>query len=156
MIDRAKKHIGGKQIALIHMLVGALGIPDEAYRETLMHNFGVTTSKALTHSDAEELIGALEERAIEKGVWRRYEGRSKYERLGQRPGMATPAQLRKIEALWKGASTAMDTKAREKGLRTFLHRHFKVSDLRFLPMGKVSKVIYTLERMQKDRHNEPF
>ncbi len=156
MIDRAKKRIDGKQIARIHVLVSALGMPDEGYRQTLMHNFGVATSKALTSIDAAELIEALEERAIENGVWKRYEGRSKYEKLGHRPGMATPPQLRKIEALWKGASRIRDIKAREKGLRAFLLGHFKVSDLRFLPMSKVSKVICALEHMQKDRRNEPF
>lgn len=156
MIDRVKKRIDGKQITKIHVLIGALKMPDEAYRQTLLHNFGVTTSKALTYSEAEGLIEALETRAIEKGVWKKYEGRAKYEKLGVRTDMATPAQLRKIEALWNDASTLQDAKAREKGLRTFLYRHFKVSDLRFLPGAKVRKVVHALECMKKQKCEEPF
>ncbi len=149
MGESAKKMADKKQFQKIHALKNALQLSEESYRETLSYNFGVATSKAITYGQAEKLIEALEEDAVKKGTWEKYPGKSKYESLGDRHGMASPAQLRKIEVLWHIVSTAKDNKSRNKALRTFLQRRFKVSDLRWLDKGKVQKVIYVLAQMEK-------
>lgn len=156
MLNTVKKKIDKRQIVKLHTLISVVKATDEQYRQTLLINFGVTTCKALTYEQAEWFINALEEKAIEWGVWTKHEGKDRFKNLGIRPGMANPAQLRKIEALWKTASRIRDNKKRAKALRTWLHRHFHVSDLRFLDVEKVKKVIYALEHMAMQKKGEPF
>lgn len=136
-----------RMIKKIHALKNALALSDDEYRLTLFHNFRVDSSKFLTNSQSEELVRGLESEAIQRGVWTKFEGKSRFESYGQRSGMATPAQLRKIEALWKDVSDIKDQKSRVKALRTFLDRHFMVADLRFLDQNKTKKVIHTLNNM---------
>ncbi len=136
-----------QMIKKIHALKNALALSDEEYRLTLFHNFRVDSSKLLTRNQQEELIRGLESEAIQKGVWQKFEGKSRFESLADRPGMASPAQLRKIEVLWKEASSVKDAIERAKQLRTFLYGHFKVSDLRFLEQEKVKKVVCALNHM---------
>jgi hypothetical protein len=156
MLNTASKRIDRRQIVKIHTLISAINLSDENYRETLLHNFGVTTSKALTYDDASALIGVMEKKAIEMGVWTVPGDRSKHENLGNRPGMASPAQLRKIEAIWKDVTGLGSKEDRVKTLRAFLGRRFKVSDLRFLEADKVKRVICALENMKQQKDGEPF
>lgn len=136
------------QIKKIHTLKNALGLSDREYRLTLLENFTVRTSKDMSYEQAEALIARFEDEALKSGVWTKHEGEAAFEDLGQRQGMASPAQLRKIEALWKTAMGIRDAKARRRGLRTWLDRHFGVSDLRFLSSRKVSKVLHALKEME--------
>lgn len=147
MRNTARQSDESRRIKKIHTLKSVLGLSEEEYRLTLFHNFRVDSSKRLSHDQQEELIRELESEAVQKGVWQKFEGKSRFESLGQRSGMASPAQLRKIEALWKDASDIKDHKFRAKALRTFLCGHFKVSDLRFLEEDKVKKVINALNHM---------
>jgi len=147
------KMINARQIRKIHILQkcleNSMGWDERQYRTTLFFNFGVSTSKNLTFIQAESLIEVLEEKAIERGVWDSFEGRKKYEDLGQRRGMASPAKLRKIEMLWKEVSIYQDQKERSRALMTFLSRHFHVSHLRFLTDSQASGVICAIENMKK-------
>jgi hypothetical protein len=70
--------------------------------------------------------------------------------------MATPAQLRKIDALWGCCSRARDREKRDKALRAFLSNHFKIADLRFIKQDKVGKIISALEHMKKQQAPEPL
>lgn len=151
MISAASKRIDKRQIVKVHTLIRALNLSDESYRKTLLHNFGVTTSKALTYEQASDLIDALEERAVEKGVWIKHENALKYEALGDRPGMASPGQLRKVEALWRDITLMERKEDLTRTLRAFVNRRFGVSDIRFLDADKVRKVIYTLEHMKRQK-----
>jgi len=156
MLNAVSKRIDKKQIIKVHTLISALKLSDESYRQTLLHNFGVTTSKAITCDQANALIATLEEKAIEKGVWIKHEGATKYENLGNRPGMASPAQLRKIEALWRDVTGLEGREDRKKTLRAFLNKRFKVADLRFLEADRVKKVIHALEHMKMQKNGELF
>jgi len=69
----------------------------------------------------------------------------RYSDCDRRPGMATGAQLRKIEVMWKGRARSDDKAA---SLRTFLHNKFGASDLRFLKRSVASDVIVALEKME--------
>ncbi len=153
------KITNSKQIQImkkIHALKNAVGLSEEEYRATLLFNFKVDSSKHLTPSQAERLIAELEAEAIQKGTWKKFEGKSRFENLADRPGMASPAQLRKIEALWKDASSIRVNAKRAKALRTFLYGHFRVSDLRFLEEEKVKKVINALNHMVARKNREPI
>jgi hypothetical protein len=84
---------------------------------------------------------------------------TRYGDLADRPGMASPKQLRMIELLWKEVSDVKGFKKRKAALRSFLSNHFKVSDLRFISSEKAAKIIFGLKQM-KERKNatpsEPF
>ncbi|MEA5113222.1 MAG: regulatory protein GemA [Geobacteraceae bacterium] len=136
----------GKQIKAIHALKTAIGMDDSSYRLLLQEFAGITTSKALNMGQAEELIEDLKCKAGQQ-AWTRKEG-GQHSDLAGRPGMATPAQLRMIEAIWKKVSRAEDTEARTKALRAFIQRIAKVSDLRFLDREGAGKIINALESMQ--------
>jgi hypothetical protein len=155
MLNTASKRIDRRQIVKIHTLMSAIKLSDKNYRETLLQNFGVTTSRALTYGDASALIDVMEKKALEMGVWTIPMDSSKYENLGLRPGMASPAQLRKIEGLWKDVTKLGSKEDRVKTLRAFLNRRFNVSDLRFLEADKVRRVICALENMKKQKDGEP-
>ncbi len=140
-----------RRVRKIHALKNALALSEDEYRLTLLHNFRVDSSKMLTGGQQEELIKEMESQATERGVWQKYEGKARFESYGKRSGMASPAQLRKIEALWKDASDTRDQKSRAKALRSFLNRHFKIADLRFLDQATTNKVIHTLNHIVRQK-----
>lgn len=140
--------IDGIQIKLIHVLKGALRLDDATYREMLAARFRKTTSKDLTHSEAADLIAEMEAHAVSQGVWRRKERRKKYDRYGDRPGFASPKQLRMIEGMWKDVSRATTAEGRTIALRHFLLRIVGVEDLRFLEPEHVRKVVNALKTMK--------
>lgn len=146
-----KTAIDSSQIKKIHALKNVMNMPDEEYRRLIHLNFyPATSSKHLSYEQAEVFINGLEEKAIKKGVWEKFDNR-KYNNLGYREDMATPNQLRLIEGLWKNISVIKEPKNRHKALRAWLYKRFKVSDLRFLDHVTVSKVIYALNMMQKKK-----
>ena len=150
-----KNMISTGQTKKIHALKNALKLEDVIYRKMLFINhYTAKSSKELTHEEATGFINFLEMMATKKGVWTKYEGKDSHEKLGYRGDMATPAQLRMIEAMWKDVSVINDTKGRQKALRTWLHNKFKVSDLRFLDNSKAGKVIYALKQMKKRKQQE--
>lgn len=146
----AHRKIDIRQIRKIHALKNALNMPDEDYRAMVMdiHGFSIT-SKDLDYDEAEELSESLESLAVAQGVWVKYKGKKKYDELSDRQGMASPKQLRMIEAMWKEVSKYRDEKDRARALRIFLQRHFGISDLRFLEDWQVKKVKRALENMRR-------
>ncbi|MGN0014832.1 MAG: phage protein GemA/Gp16 family protein, partial [Candidatus Gastranaerophilaceae bacterium] len=82
-----------------------LNISEELYRE-LLSQFGVETSKELTSQQIEELTSQLRNHAQVQGLYRAKPSflKYKYNNLTERQGMASPAQLRKIEVMWKNVS----------------------------------------------------
>jgi len=148
----AKRKISKGQIKKIHALKHALQLSDDDYRKLIYVNFyPANSSKRLSFEQAETFIKNLESMAIEKGVWTPYKGQSAYEDLGYREGMASPAQLRKIEAMWKDISGGGGGKARKKALRNWLNKYFGLSDLRFLSTARVNDVIHALGKMEGRR-----
>jgi hypothetical protein len=154
MKQNAVKMIEPRQIKRIHVLLSVIGITDESYRWNLSYNFGVTTCKDLSYESAEELIDSLESFGEAKGVLKRSKYRSRFNDLKNRPDMANPEQLRKIEVLWKMAMGIDDDEKAQRTLRTFLFRHFHVSDLRFLDRWKVNKVIHALRCINERREQK--
>jgi len=144
-----------EQTRKVHALKTALGLPDDVYRKGLSDLFSVDTSKVLTARQAKYLINILEMDAVTNGVWSRREYRDKYNELARRPGMAVPAQLRKIEATWQGLYPESDQTLRQKNLRSFLFKFFKVSDLRFLDQETANKVLYALRKMSERKETTP-
>ncbi len=149
------KKITKRQIRLIHTLKSRLGWEESQYRMFLMENSSNFASSCLdlTEEEAERIIIKMREEAVKKGLWQDYAKNKKYEDLNGREKMATSAQLRKIEAMWKDICTVKDEKGRRKILRSILWKKFKVSDLRFLEGYQVRKVVKMLESMKERRKN---
>jgi len=147
--------ITGRQIKQVHVLKNCLGLDDPTYRTVLREGFRVDSSKQLNTVQADLLIRDLELKAVAAGVFEQRPGRrKKFEDLSGRGGMATPAQLRKIEAMWQDVSRASDPEQRRKALRSFVERVAKSSDLRFLDQDGAGKVINALKKMSQPKKNE--
>lgn len=163
MMQTAQRHsITPKQIKKIHALKNRLGWSDEQYREYLMsEGDGFAMScKDLSETEADRLIKKMELAAAAKGVWKignRQEAigdRKKYDDLGERPGMATPKQIRKIEAMWADVSYYRNQEARERALRYFLKHIAGVDRLEFLEARQVSKVLKAIEKMKERQYGQ--
>lgn len=147
--------ITNQQLKKIHALVSNLRLKDEWYRDTLYGYYKVESSKELTFAQACEYVKILEDMAVKAGVWKRPV--QKYDHLENRPGMATPKQLRMISAMWKEVSYHKDPKKRAAALRTLLENPklgINISDLAFLKKADVKQVIAIIKSMKKQREKK--
>lgn len=114
---------------------------DEVYRK-MLQSFQVCSSKNLTEAEATILISTLQERADKL----KYKLK-KYDELKDRDEkMATPLQLRKLEATWNEIQR-LKTNGRKTSLKSYLKNHFKVDNLKFLSKTRAGKIISVLERI---------
>ena len=146
MVNNVAKVIN-RQIKKIHTLVSALGWKNEWYRDNLHGYFNVESSKDLTYHQASGYIDILKRQAVSAGVWKT--PKDYYEDLSDREDMATPRQIRMLQAMWKDISTATTTEEREKGLRGMLLRIVKVEDIRFLERKDVRKMVNCFTAMKR-------
>lgn len=129
------------QIRRIHTLKTFLCMSDEVYRK-MLQSFQVCSSKNLTEAEATILISTLQERADKL----KYKLK-KYDELKDRDEkMATPLQLRKLEATWNEIQR-LKTNGRKTSLKSYLKNHFKVDNLKFLSKTRAGKIISVLERI---------
>ncbi len=63
--------------------------------------------------------------------------------------MASPAQLRMVESIWVEIAKPATDEERDRTLRAFLFKYFKVSHLKFIDLGTVSKILYALKGMKQ-------
>ena len=132
-----------------------LGINEDTYREILFQYNGAESSKDLSVYDANILLNQLRDKAKEAGLFdpkasttmKQY----KYNNLGWRANRATPAQLRKIEAMWFDVSYAKNDEARQKGLNTMVKKITGKDNINFITANDVKKVIKAITEMQKGR-----
>ena len=89
--------------------------------EKLMRFIGVTPSRMTTPHPSSPAEGRG------NGNYK-----TRFEDLGVRDGMALPAQLRKIEAMWIGVSRMPNYTAKQGALKRFLKRVAGVEDMRFV------------------------
>ena len=132
------------QIRKIHTLKNQLGLDDDQYRE-LLHSFDVSSCKQLGEDEASIVIQNLEYDL--KAYNRQFQ--KKFEELANRDkSMATPKQLRKIEAIWSEIYDKSNNKdEKSKALRGYLRKHFKVSDLRFITKSRARDIIPIFEKI---------
>lgn len=135
------------QIKKIHTLKNVLRIDNDLYVDMLM-SFGVQTSKDLTTTEAGIFLEILEEKAVLTNKW---EVRNKkYEELSARDeDMATPAQLRMIEAIWREVCYIDSPDFAKQSLRKFIQNKFKIADIKFLTKKKAVKVIRAISAMKQ-------
>jgi phage gp16-like protein len=131
------------QIQLIHIAKSQLALSDDEYRGMLRDWYGKSSSTQLTTKEAADLIAHFEK----CGFKRISKNRSiRFNELRNRRGMASPEQLRKIEAMWADMCKSEDKPA---ALRKFLFRMVKTTDLRFLNRRHAHEMIEILKQIQK-------
>lgn len=127
-----------KQIALLHVAKARLSMSDHSYRSALVELAGVTSSTELDQDGFTLVMGFFE--------WRGFAPeQAKGPSYGERPGMASFAQLELIRTLWREFTRG---KGDEASLSKWLERSFKVSSLRFLTKGNGQKAITALKAMK--------
>lgn len=134
------------QIKKIHTLKNLLSIDNDLYIDMLM-SFGVQSSKNLTFTEANILLEILEEKAIAQNLWVKQP--KKYESLKRNDNMASSAQLRMIESLWREIAYINNDKFSKSSLRKFLKNKFKIDDIMFLTKTKATKVIQGIMAIKK-------
>lgn len=127
-----------KQIALLHVAKARLSMSDHSYTSALVELAGVTSSTELDQDGFTLVMGFFE--------WRGFAPeQAKGPSYGERPGMASFAQLELIRTLWREFTRG---KGDEASLSKWLERTFKVSSLRFLTKGDGQKAITALKAMK--------
>lgn len=134
------------QIKKIHTLKNLLSIDNDLYIDMLM-SFGVQSSKNLTFTEANILLEILEEKAVAQNLWVKQP--KKYESLKRNEKMASSAQLRMIESLWREIAYINNDKFSKSSLRKFLKNKFKIDDIMFLTKTKATKVIQGIMAIKK-------
>lgn len=134
------------QIKKIHTLKNLLSIDNDLYIDMLM-SFGVQSSKNLTFTEANILLEILEEKAVAQNLWVKQP--KKYESLKRNENMASSAQLRMIESLWREIAYINNDKFSKSSLRKFLKNKFKIDDIMFLTKTKATKVIHGIMAIKK-------
>ena len=129
--------ISNQRKAVIHVARGQLAMSDEDYRALLRGVAGVASSV-----DLDETGFAAVMAEFERLGFRNTKGRAQ---PAHRDGMATPAQIGKIRALWKGYTGEDD----DLRLARWLEKKFHVSHVNFLPGDRAGKVIGVLAKMNQ-------
>jgi len=159
------------QITMIHVAKTQLKLSNDVYRDILWEQFQVNSSKALNYRQAVEMLRHLKVLGFNpKGNARRngetekqgggeksgQDARAprKYDELGHRAGMASPQQLRMIEAMWADLCDKPDEMERTILLDKFLMNQYRVSHIKFLSFGNAGKAIEALKAIQASRQKK--
>lgn len=151
--------IAASQIKAIKTVIGKLGMDDEFYRHMLHSRYGATSCKDLSWKQAEELLTHLNGAPVGARTCpaRLLDGDCnkggprprpyKYTDMDSRPGFASGAQCRLLDALWSQVTRTEDEEAKEKALNSFCHRITGVAGLRMVKTWQVEKIVKALEAM---------
>ena len=121
---------------ILHVAKAKLGLDDDVYRQVLVRIAGVTSSTELDQAGFEAIMGFFDYcgfRPLGKGA----------PRYGNRPDMATFAQLELIRELWRELHDARECD--DEALLGWLRKYHKVDSMRFLTMESARKAITALK-----------
>jgi hypothetical protein len=124
-----------KQLALLHIAKDRLGLDDDTYRDVLWNVARAESARELDYIGFRRIMDHFNGLGFQSD-WRR-------RAFGDRPGMATPAQIDTIRKMWQQFSGDTD----EGRLNKWLLRTCKVSALRFLTTEGAHKAINGLRAM---------
>lgn len=135
------KKLSRRQVAYLYALKKQLAITDEDYRYLLETAAGVDSTNDLDPEGMDKVLKLLEDLG-------EIPPRPPAPDYGNRPGMASPKQLRYLEGLRReiyGDKTAC--------FQDWLEKHFMVTHIRFLDKKTAGKVIEGLKAMQKKQRS---
>ncbi len=133
------------QLAKIHIAKKDLDLDDYDYRFFLRTETGKSSAKLLTEQEATSVLDMFKRLGWTPKTSKPKS--KKYEDLANRDGMASPKQLRMIEAMWMTGSNI-----REKNpaaLRSFLNHKFGISDLRFIEDNQVGRIVRSIKSINQ-------
>lgn len=129
-----------EQYRRIHGLARLLGLNDEAYRDMLFDRYRVRSSKELNPQQRFQLINELREK-VHANV-------AEFNDLVDRKKhLATPAQLKAIEAMWAKVSRATTAADRKKALNAFVKRLTGIDHVRWITMHDARTLIRAINAM---------
>jgi predicted transcriptional regulator len=144
------------QIQIIHSLLARLGMDDDTYRDVLSryrnrNGLPARSSKDLTDVQAQQLISRLKYQLVGQN-------QRAFEHLANRGNdMATPKQLRKIDAMWaqymrrlmeRGKNKIEPTRDnRTKSLNHWLNRRFHRASIEMVERQLVQQIVKALRTM---------
>jgi len=159
-----KMGLTSAQKSLIHTAKAKLGLDEDTYREMLFSLVGVRSSLEMDQRGFDAVMKHLDERGFKKshGV-HEFTGfvakKKKWDKdRGNLRGMATTAQLARIETDWDLLRWYWAPKGfgnKDLALRAFLQRVAKVSDLRFLSFAGAVQVITTMKKIEAKKEEKP-
>ena len=157
--NRKYSGITNAQKSLLHKAKSDLGMDEETYRTMLQNVAGVRSSLDLTPGGFEAVMRHLATVGFAKKhgshEFTGYTARlKKWQALGRRPGMASAAQLARIETDWELMRWYWAPKGfanMDAALRAFVGRVAGVNDLRFLNSAKAIQIITTIKHMEARR-----
>lgn len=129
--------ISNEKKSVLHVAKSQMQMVDADYRALLQRAAGVSSSVDLDEAGFTAVMAEFERMGF-----RSSKGSAQKER---REGMATPAQIGKIRALWKGYIGIDD----ERALGHWLEKHFHISHVRFLEDWRAGKAIAILKKMNE-------
>ena len=127
------------QKAILHVAKADRRLSDAEYRSALAQIAGVTSSTELDRAGFEAMMGFFDYLGF-KPI------EAKGASYGERPGMASRAQIELIRTLWR--EWTHEAYQGEAELNKWLLRSFKLSSLRFLKKETAPKVITALKAMK--------
>jgi hypothetical protein len=133
--------ISKPKLKLLHTAKNKLHLSDPEYRAILREAAGVSSARELEEDGFEQVLARFQ--AL--GFKTRREERS----FGDRPGMATPAQLELIRDRWRQYSGGHDA-----GLEHWIEKWFGITALRFLDREAAGKALTALKRMASYRQSD--
>lgn len=130
--------ISRNQLKLLWTAKTRLGLSDDVFRSALVQIAGVASTRDLDRHGFEALMGFLEYCGFRPLT-------SRGPNYGDRPGMASFAQIELIRNLWHEYTRG---KAGEGELNAWLDHYWKIASLRFLTREAAPKVITALKAMK--------
>lgn len=144
---QSKEKFRKKLIALVHIGKKELGLDDSTYKFLLLGTVGKQSCQEMTLAELWRVVDFMVKKGFKIVESSKLKGESKpYDELDDRPGMASPEQLRTIEMLWAQITNSPDF---EKSLRKIVFKIAKVSDLKFLTLEGATKTIGALKKIRK-------
>jgi len=144
---------------LLHTAKAKLGMDEATYRAMLRNVAGVTSSTELSQRKFQAVLDHLEAIGFTKTVGTHERTgfvarKRKWDALGNRRKMATPAQLARIETDWDMMRWYWAPKGfgnKELALRSFVKHAAGVSDLAFLSYAQAIQVITAIKKTERKR-----
>lgn len=131
------------KVALVHVAQRQLGLDDDSYRDILRWASGTDSAADLDEVGFMRVMKYMTALGF-RSTWTK-------RTFGNRPGMASPAQVDLMRKLWLSYHGPDDGEA---ALDAWLSKYHKVSALRFVSAEKAAKIVPALKAMvarQKSR-----
>lgn len=133
---RARAALSAKKLAVLHVAKKQLGLTDADYRAVLFGYGGAESATELTETGFLCVMNYLTALGFRSDWTKRT--------FGERPGMATSAQVDLVRSLWADYHGPDE---RDAALNAWLSKYHKVSALRFVTRAKAQAVLTALKAM---------